>query len=180
MKFKKSEKLYKKGLVNLVGGVNSPVRAFSSVGGNPLFIKKAKGTKITDVDGNKFVDLVLSYGPMILGHRHKKVQKAVEKALKNINYLEHLSANSINAFKCGAKEMTLIGINTKNQNIDFNKDTLTDFADELNIFKTSKPYNKVRELEIFELLQSGCSLIDEERFNKLNMAHAYSTKQMKN
>ena len=83
MKFKKSEKLYKKGLVNLVGGVNSPVRAFSSVGGNPLFIKKAKGTKITDVDGNKFVDLVLSYGPMILGHRHKKVQKAVEKALKN-------------------------------------------------------------------------------------------------
>ncbi|MEE9407990.1 MAG: glutamate-1-semialdehyde 2,1-aminomutase [Polaribacter sp.] len=82
MKFKKSEKLYKKGLVNLVGAVNSPVRAFSSVGGNPLFIKKAKGTKITDVDGNKYVDLVLSYGPMILGHRHKKVQKAVEKALK--------------------------------------------------------------------------------------------------
>ncbi len=83
MKFKKSEKLYKKGLVNLVGAVNSPVRAFSSVGGNPLFIKKAKGTKITDVDNNKYVDLVLSYGPMILGHRHKKVQKAVEKALKN-------------------------------------------------------------------------------------------------
>ncbi|SDR78252.1 glutamate-1-semialdehyde 2,1-aminomutase [Polaribacter sp. KT25b] len=83
MKFKKSEKLYKKGLKNLVGAVNSPVRAFSSVGGNPLFIKKAKGTKITDVDGNKYIDLVLSYGPMILGHRHKKVQKAVEKALKN-------------------------------------------------------------------------------------------------
>ena len=83
MKFKKSEKLYKKGLKNLVGAVNSPVRAFSSVGGNPLFIKKAKGTRITDVDGNDYVDLVLSYGPMILGHRHKKVQKAVEKALKN-------------------------------------------------------------------------------------------------
>ncbi|MEO9571533.1 MAG: glutamate-1-semialdehyde 2,1-aminomutase [Polaribacter sp.] len=83
MKFKKSEKLYKKGLKHLVGAVNSPVRAFSSVGGNPLFIKKAKGTKITDVDGNKYIDLVLSYGPMILGHRHKKVQKAVEKALQN-------------------------------------------------------------------------------------------------
>jgi glutamate-1-semialdehyde 2,1-aminomutase len=83
MKFKKSEKLYKKGLKHLVGAVNSPVRAFSSVGGNPLFIKKAKGTKITDVDNNKYIDLVLSYGPMILGHRHKKVQKAVEKALKN-------------------------------------------------------------------------------------------------
>ncbi|TXD48841.1 glutamate-1-semialdehyde 2,1-aminomutase [Polaribacter sp. IC073] len=83
MKFKKSNKLYKKGLVHLVGAVNSPVRAFTSVGGNPLFIKKAKGTKITDVDGNEFIDLVLSYGPMILGHRHKKVQKGVEKALKN-------------------------------------------------------------------------------------------------
>ena len=82
MKFKKSEKLYKKGLKNLVGAVNSPVRAFSSVGGNPLFIKKAKGSKITDVDGNEYVDLVGSYGPMILGHRHKAVQRAAKKALK--------------------------------------------------------------------------------------------------
>jgi len=83
MEFKKSQKLYEKGLTNLVGAVNSPVRAFASVGGNPLFIKKAKGSKIVDVDGNKYVDLVLSYGPMILGHRHKKVQKAVTKSLKN-------------------------------------------------------------------------------------------------
>lgn len=83
MNFKKSEKLYQKGLVNLVGAVNSPVRAFASVGGNPLFIKKAKGSKIIDVDGNKYVDLVLSYGPMILGHRHKKVDKAIRKTLKN-------------------------------------------------------------------------------------------------
>ncbi len=83
MELKKSQKLYNKGLENLVGAVNSPVRAFASVGGNPLFIKKAKGSKITDVDGNKYVDLVLSYGPMILGHRHKKVQRAINKALKN-------------------------------------------------------------------------------------------------
>ncbi|WP_397446116.1 glutamate-1-semialdehyde 2,1-aminomutase [Polaribacter sp. R77954] len=83
MKFKKSQKLYEKGLKNLVGAVNSPVRAFSSVGGNPLFIKKAKGSKIIDVDGNEYVDLVVSYGPMILGHRHKKVEKAAKKALKN-------------------------------------------------------------------------------------------------
>jgi glutamate-1-semialdehyde 2,1-aminomutase len=82
MNFKNSEKLYKKGLKHLVGAVNSPVRAFGSVGGNPLFIEKAKGTIITDVDGNDFVDYVLSYGPMILGHRHKKVQKAIDKALK--------------------------------------------------------------------------------------------------
>ena len=52
MSFKKSEKLYQKGLTHLVGAVNSPVRAFASVGGNPLFIKKAKGSKIIDVDGN--------------------------------------------------------------------------------------------------------------------------------
>ncbi len=81
--FKKSQELYSKGLENLVGAVNSPVRAFASVGGNPLFIKKAKGSKIIDVDGNSYIDLVLSYGPMILGHRHKKVEKAVKKALKN-------------------------------------------------------------------------------------------------
>ena len=83
MKFSKSEKLYQKGLKHLVGAVNSPVRAFSSVGGNPLFIKKAKGSKIVDVDGNEYVDLVVSYGPMILGHRHKAVEKAARKALKN-------------------------------------------------------------------------------------------------
>lgn len=83
MEFKKSQKLYAKGLENLVGAVNSPVRAFASVGGNPLFIKKAKGSTIIDVDNNRYVDLVLSYGPMILGHRHKKVQRAITKALKN-------------------------------------------------------------------------------------------------
>tara|TARA_R110002073_G_scaffold15953_2_gene62122 strand:- start:49798 stop:51087 length:1290 start_codon:yes stop_codon:yes gene_type:complete len=83
MSFKKSQKLYEKGLVNLVGAVNSPVRAFASVGGNPLFIKRGRGSQIIDVDGNKYVDLVLSYGPMILGHRHNKVQKAINKALKN-------------------------------------------------------------------------------------------------
>lgn len=83
MNFKKSQKLYNKGLENLVGAVNSPVRAFSSVGGNPLFIKRAKGSTIIDVDNNRYVDLVLSYGPMILGHRHKKVQRAITKALKN-------------------------------------------------------------------------------------------------
>ncbi|AOW22031.1 glutamate-1-semialdehyde 2,1-aminomutase [Urechidicola croceus] len=83
MSYKNSEKLYKKGQKHLVGAVNSPVRAFASVGGNPLFIESAKGTKITDVDGNKYIDLVLSYGPMILGHRNKKVEKAIKKALKN-------------------------------------------------------------------------------------------------
>jgi glutamate-1-semialdehyde 2,1-aminomutase len=82
MNFKQSEKLYQKGLDNLVGAVNSPVRAFASVGGNPLFINKAKGAYIKDVDGNRYLDMVLSYGPMVLGHRHKKVEKNISKALK--------------------------------------------------------------------------------------------------
>ena len=99
MKFEKSEKLYKEGLVHLVGAVNSPVRAFTSVGGNPLFIKKAKGSKITDVDGNEYIDLVLSYGPMIIGHRHRKVQKGVAKALKNGYSFGASTENEINLAK---------------------------------------------------------------------------------
>lgn len=75
----KSQELYNKGLNHLVGSVNSPVRAFKSVGGNPLFIKNAKGSKIYDVDGNEYIDLVLSYGPMILGHGNEHVIDAVTK-----------------------------------------------------------------------------------------------------
>ncbi len=81
MKHTKSEKLYQAGLKNLVGAVNSPVRAFASVGGNPLFIERADGSKIIDVDGNEYIDLVLSYGPMILGHRHGRVRRNIRKAL---------------------------------------------------------------------------------------------------
>jgi len=120
--------------------------------------------------------------------KDKKVQELVEmfsdivldKALKNIKYLEHVTSNDIKSFKCDAKEMVLIGIASKKHNIDFLKDTLADFVDELDIFKTSKPYHKEREIEVFELLQSGCSIIDKERFNKLEMAHTYSTKEKKN
>ena len=75
----KSQALYKAGQQHLVGAVNSPVRAFSSVGGNPLFMEKANGSKIYDVDGNEYIDLVLSYGPMIIGHGNKKVIAAVKQ-----------------------------------------------------------------------------------------------------
>lgn len=83
MNFDRSKRLYEEGQKNLVGAVNSPVRAYKSVGGTPLFIKKAKGSKIIDVDNNQYIDLVLSYGPMILGHRPKKIEKSIVKALKN-------------------------------------------------------------------------------------------------
>ncbi len=76
----KSDKLFAEAQKHLPGGVNSPVRAFKSVGRAPLYIKKAKGAKMTDVDGNKFIDYIGSWGPMILGHAHKKVVKAVKHA----------------------------------------------------------------------------------------------------
>ena len=73
---------YQKAVKSIPGGVNSPVRAFSSVGGNPLFIKSAAGSKITDIDGNEYIDYVGSWGPMILGHRHPEVMKAVSDVLE--------------------------------------------------------------------------------------------------
>ncbi|MBI5103035.1 MAG: glutamate-1-semialdehyde 2,1-aminomutase [Nitrospirae bacterium] len=77
---KKSNELFKKAKRIIPGGVNSPVRAFKAVGGSPLFIESAKGSKIYDVDGNEYIDYVLSWGPMILGHSHPTVVKALKKA----------------------------------------------------------------------------------------------------
>ncbi|MDI6865260.1 glutamate-1-semialdehyde 2,1-aminomutase [Thermodesulfovibrio yellowstonii] len=82
MKTTKSKKLYKQALKLMPGGVNSPVRAFKAVGGNPLFIAKAKGSKIYDVDGNEYIDYVLSWGPLILGHAYPSVVKALKKAIE--------------------------------------------------------------------------------------------------
>lgn len=80
MQLEKSKQLFERANQSLVGGVNSPVRAFNSVGGNPLFIERGKGVYIYDVDGNEYIDLVGSYGPMILGHAHDKVNQAVKAA----------------------------------------------------------------------------------------------------
>jgi glutamate-1-semialdehyde 2,1-aminomutase len=80
MKTTKSQKLFAEAQRYIPGGVNSPVRAFKSVGGQPLFIAKAKGSRITDVDGNSFIDYVLSWGPMILGHAPAPVIKAITRA----------------------------------------------------------------------------------------------------
>lgn len=76
----KSEELFKRANRVIPGGVNSPARAFGSVGGIPPFIKKAKGSLITDVDGNQYIDFVGSWGPMILGHAAPSVIKAVQDA----------------------------------------------------------------------------------------------------
>ena len=80
-----SEELFSKAKRLIPGGVNSPVRAFGSVGRTPLFIESAKGDRITDVDGNEYIDYICSWGPGILGHAHpqviKQVQIACEKGL---------------------------------------------------------------------------------------------------
>ncbi|MBF0593615.1 MAG: glutamate-1-semialdehyde 2,1-aminomutase [Candidatus Omnitrophica bacterium] len=83
MKMERSKKLYKDASRFFPGGVNSPVRAFGSVGGTPIFIKKGQGSAITDEDGNTYVDYMMSWGALILGHATPEIVKAVETALKN-------------------------------------------------------------------------------------------------
>ncbi len=77
--FEKSIEAFRQAQKSIPGGVNSPARSFKSVGGNPLFISSARGSRITDIDGNEFIDYVGSWGPMILGHAHPKVVEAIQK-----------------------------------------------------------------------------------------------------
>jgi glutamate-1-semialdehyde 2,1-aminomutase len=79
MLFEKSEKLFKEAKKYLVGGVNSPIRAFKQVGGNPIFISHAKGSKIYSVDGFEFIDYCASYGAIILGHAYEEVIEEIKK-----------------------------------------------------------------------------------------------------
>ena len=83
MNYKKSTKAFQKAQKVIPGGVDSPVRAFKSVGGTPLFIKKGESAYLVDIDGNKYVDFVQSWGPLIFGHADKTIEKAVIKAVKN-------------------------------------------------------------------------------------------------
>ena len=82
-KYVKSAYAFKEARKNIPGGVNSPVRAFGGTGLKPLFIAAAKGSKIYDIDGNEYIDYVGSWGPMIIGHAHPKVLKAIQTAAKN-------------------------------------------------------------------------------------------------
>ena len=76
----KSEELFKRAVKVIPGGVNSPVRAFGSIGTTPKFIKRADGDKMWDEDGNEYIDFIGSWGPMILGHAKDEVVKAVTAA----------------------------------------------------------------------------------------------------
>lgn len=87
MNLERSRQLFEEARKFIPGGVNSPVRAFKSVGGTPIFISRAKGSKIYDADGNEYVDYVGSWGPMILGHSHPNVVRAItEVAEKGTSY----------------------------------------------------------------------------------------------
>ena len=82
MNFEKSQSLYQRALNIIPGGVNSPVRACKSVGADPLFIERGQGCLIYDADGNRFIDYIGSWGPLILGHRHPAVVEAITSVLE--------------------------------------------------------------------------------------------------
>ncbi len=87
MRTETSQTLYRRACELMPGGVNSPVRAFRAVGGTPLFYREARGSRFTDADGNSFVDYVMSWGPLILGHAHREVVEAVKNAAeKGLSY----------------------------------------------------------------------------------------------
>lgn len=87
MNYKRSSELFKSAKNVIPGGVNSPVRAFSAVGGDPVFIKEAKGAHLFDEDGNKYIDYINSWGPLILGHAYQPVVNAlIEKAKKGTSF----------------------------------------------------------------------------------------------
>jgi glutamate-1-semialdehyde 2,1-aminomutase len=79
----KSQALFERAQKVIVGGVNSPVRAFRAVGGNPPFIKSAKGAELVDEDGNRYIDYVGTWGPAIVGHAHPQVVSAIQKRLES-------------------------------------------------------------------------------------------------
>ncbi len=87
MEIRTSIELFQRAQKTIPGGVNSPVRAFRSVGGTPLFINKARGSYLYDADGNKYIDYISSWGPMILGHAHEEVVDAIrERAALSTSY----------------------------------------------------------------------------------------------
>ncbi|HBX61499.1 MAG TPA: aspartate aminotransferase family protein, partial [Flavobacteriaceae bacterium] len=83
MLYQRSSALFKDAQEYIPGGVNSPVRAFKSVGGTPIFIKKAEGAYIYDEDGRAYVDYINSWGPMIIGHTDPRVLNATVEQMKN-------------------------------------------------------------------------------------------------
>jgi glutamate-1-semialdehyde 2,1-aminomutase len=83
MNTEKSRKLYAKASKLMPGGVSSPVRAFKAVGGDPLYIREGKGARMTDEDGNEFIDYCMSWGPLVLGHADPAVVNAIRRTARH-------------------------------------------------------------------------------------------------
>src|ERR1700737_3700828 len=81
MNHEKSLALFREAGAVIPGGVNSPVRAFRAVGGNPLFIERGEGAYLYDVDGNRYLDCIGSWGPLLLGHAHPHIVQAIQRQL---------------------------------------------------------------------------------------------------
>jgi len=79
----KNRELFEKARSLMPGGVSSPVRAFKAVGGDPIIVSRAKGSRLWDVEGKEYIDFLMSWGPLILGHAHPKVVEAVKEQAKN-------------------------------------------------------------------------------------------------
>lgn len=115
----KSEELFKNSSSIMPGGVNSPVRAFRAVNRSPVFIERAKGSKIYDVDGNEYIDYVCSWGPGILGHSHERVIDAVKAACDNgltfgaPTEKEYILAKLVNEFMPSIEMMRLVNSGTE-------------------------------------------------------------------
>lgn len=115
----KSEELFKNSNSIMPGGVNSPVRAFRAVNRSPVFIERAKGSKIYDVDGNEYIDYVCSWGPGILGHSHERVIDAVKAACDNgltfgaPTEKEYILAKLVNEFMPSIEMMRLVNSGTE-------------------------------------------------------------------
>ena len=104
-----SERLFAAAQRVLPGGVNSPVRAFRSVGGTPRFIARGEGAWLVDADGNRYVDLVLSWGPLILGHAHPEVLAAVVRGGRAGNHLRRADRARGAAGRAGRRDVSLAG-----------------------------------------------------------------------
>ncbi|HVZ56547.1 MAG TPA: glutamate-1-semialdehyde 2,1-aminomutase [Chitinophagaceae bacterium] len=115
----KSEALFARAQQSIPGGVNSPVRAFKSVGGTPVFIARAQGAYLYDVDGNRYIDYIASWGPMILGHAYAPVVRAIqEKALDSTSFgapteLEVLMAELIRSMVPGVDLIRMVSSGTE-------------------------------------------------------------------
>ena len=119
MNITKSISLFEEALKLFPGGVNSPVRAFRAVGGKPLFIERGEGPYLYDVDGNRFIDYVLSWGPLITGHAHPQIVEAIQQAaVKGTSYgapspLESKLAKSIIDFMPNIEMMRFVNSGTE-------------------------------------------------------------------